>query len=149
MEQSRMTVRRALATISLAAVLLASFDYQLLRVLQIDRATLLAAYERFADHGWYPDYPNFMRGVYAHTNRGDRIALIVPPSTWSGGYAYAFYRGSYFLAGREVLPVVMPGDVIHRENFRDARYVAFWHVAIPRNARVVWSGYGGALVTKR
>jgi len=149
MEQPRITGRRALAAVCLAAILLASLEYQLLRIVQIDRATLHDAFERSADNAWYPDYPNFLRGVHTHTNRGDRVALIVPPSTWNGGYAYAYYRASYFLAGREVLPVVMPGDVIHRENFIDAPYAAFWHVPVPRNARVIWSGNGGALVAKR
>ena len=148
MESTRITPRRALAFACLAVIIVASVEYRLLRILFVDRTALRAAFARSADTGWYPDYPNFLRGVAAHTAPGDSIAIVVPPSKWDDGYAYAYYRASYFLAGREVLPLVTPKDVVVMSNFQRARYAAFWRVKPPANARVVWQGNGGVLVTR-
>jgi len=148
MERTRITPRRALAFLCLVVIVAASVEYRLLRILFIDRAPLSEAFERSADTGWYPDFPTFIRGVRAHTKSGDTIAIIVPTPKWDGGYAYAFYRASYLLAGREVLPLVTPKDVVVMENFHRARYAAFWRVRPPAGAHVVWQGSGGALITR-
>jgi hypothetical protein len=148
MQSTRITTRRALAFVCLAVVIVASVEYRLLRILFVDRTALRAAFARSADTGWHPDYPDFLRGVAAHTANGDTIAVIVPPAKWDEGYAYAYYRASYFLAGREVLPVVTPKNAVVKDNFFRARFAAFWHVKPPANARVVWQGSGGWLVTR-
>ena len=46
------------------------------------------------------------------------------------------------------LPVVTPKDKVVISNFHRARYAAFWHVRPPVNARIVWQGNGGTLVTR-
>ena len=148
MKPTRIPPRRALAFVCLAAILIASFETRLLRIFMTDRDVLRAAFARTADANWYPAYPAFLRGVRAHTALGDSIAVVVPPAKWDSGYAYAYYRASYFLAGREVLPVVTPKDAIVADNVRRARYAAFWHVGPPPNMRVVWAGDGGVLVTR-
>jgi hypothetical protein len=148
MAAARITSRRALAFVCLAVIILASVEYRLLRILVADRAVLSEAFARSADTGWYPDYPAFLRGVRAHTNAGDSIALVVPVAKWDDGYAYAYYRASYFLTGREVLPLVTPNNAMVPGNFRRARYAAFWRVRPPAAARVVWQGSGGMLVTR-
>jgi|SRR5205085_7484460 len=148
MKSTRITPRRALAFLCLAVIVVSSIEYRLLRILFTDRAPLSAAFERSADAAWFPDYPAFLRGVRAHTTGGDSVAIVVPPAKWDDGYAYAYYRASYFLAGREVLPVVTPKDKVVISNFHRARYAAFWHVRPPVNARIVWQGNGGTLVTR-
>lgn len=144
-----MTPRRALALAILAALVLTSIDYRLLSIFGADQERIRYYLTRTADSGWYPEYPRFLDGVRAHTKNGDTIALIVPARKWNEGYAYGYYRASYFLAGREVLPVVKPDDALIRENFDRAPYAMFWHSRYPRNARIVWQGDGGVLVAKR
>ena len=60
-------------------------------------------------------------------------------------YPYAYYRASYFLTGREVLPVIDPrtGEPIPA-NASAARYVAAFGDA-PASGELVWKGEGGAL----
>ena len=87
------------------------------------------------DAGW-GDYPQFLAAVRASTQTGDRIALIIPSRLGSNDYDYAYFRASYFLAGREVLPA---------QDVRNAQFVAVWHDALPPDRRVVWRAHGGAL----
>jgi hypothetical protein len=103
---------------------------------------------QMADGEWW-QYPRFLQGVREHTRDGDTIAVVVPPLKWDDGYSYAYYRASYFLAGRIVLPLVTEDDRQHPENFRGARYVAAWHMQ-PRAGvgRVVWQGEGGMLLQR-
>ena len=114
-----------------------------------DVSPIAEAFRRYADGIWWPEYPRFLEEVRARTRDGDSIALLVPTRHWDGGYSYAYYRASYFLTGREVLPLVTPEDVIVPQNFRRARYVAIWRMQPPRVGRVVWSGSGGVLVRQR
>ena len=69
---------------------------------------------------------------------------------WNGGYADAYYRASYFLAGREVLPAVTWDDRPHPENVRAARYVAAWQLNVQPAGRgaLVWRGEGGELLRR-
>lgn len=148
MESQRITPRRALAAVCFAVIIISALEPRLLRILFIDRAVIRAAFERSPDEDWYPDYPAFLNAVREHTKRGDSVALIVPPAKWDDGYAHAYYRASYLLAGREVLPVVTPKDQVVMRNFDRAQFAAFWHVRPPKSARVVWQGNGGTLVTR-
>ena len=115
----------------------------------LDRERISASVARYADGACWPDYPRFLDGVRAATRDGDSIALLVPMRHWDGGYSYAFYRASYFLPGREVLPLVTPRDEVVLENLRRARYVALWRMPPPRGGTIVWSGSGGVLVRVR
>ncbi|HEY8133496.1 MAG TPA: hypothetical protein VII12_16590, partial [Thermoanaerobaculia bacterium] len=82
-----------------------------------------------------------------HTQNGDSVVIVVPMLKWDEGYSYAYYRASYFLAGREVLPLVTPDDRPHPENVRTARYIAGWHMRRqPGLGEVVWEGEGGVLL---
>jgi hypothetical protein len=67
---------------------------------------------------------------------------------WDGGYSYAYFRASYFLAGREVLPLVAPDDRHLVGNFNRAEYLAIWHNRVPARAAVVFAGDGGVLVRR-
>jgi hypothetical protein len=62
---------------------------------------------------------------------------------------YAYYRASYFLTGRTVVPLFGPEGERQTENFQRAKYLALWHVRVPPTVRVVWSGEGGSLVERR
>ena len=112
----------------------------------IDREPLRKYFASRPDRLWR-QYPVFLEAVRERTQNGDSIALIAPTLDWENGYSYAYYRSSYFLAGREVLPVADSRGGLHPENFRRARYVAVWGREMPPGHRtVVWQGYGGVLL---
>ena len=113
----------------------------------MDRTAFNRSLAQMADGGWF-QYPLFLEGIREHTRDGDTIAIIVPWRKWDDGYSYAYYRASYFLAGRIVLPLVTEDDRVHPENFRAAQYVAAWHIRRVGGGRVVWAGEGGVLLQR-
>lgn len=121
---------------------------RLLELPFIDRAESVREMARYPDRVW-PDYPFFLEGVREHTKPGDTIAVIVPAMNWDGGYSYAYYRASYFLTGREVLPLVTPGNVRLQQNFLAAKYIAVFGVGLRVPADVVWRGGRGTLLRLR
>jgi len=140
-------LRRTLVIVAFPAIVLSAIDVPLLRI-PFD----LAAFARPDEHYVHPvwnQYVQFLRDVRAHTRGGERIAILVPPRHWDAGYCYAYYRASYILAGREVLPLVDAHDGVHPENLRAADLVAVWRTPLPRTHRtLVWAGDGGALVRR-
>jgi hypothetical protein len=95
-----------------------------------------------------PELASFVAGIRAHTKQGDAIALVLPMRDWER-YSRAYFRGSFALAGRTVLPVIARDGSVVRENVDRAQYVAAWHVRYAGEGTVVWRGHGGALVRKR
>jgi len=142
------TLRRALTILCLAAIVALCVDARLLRLPFSDRKPLAQALDGFYDRQW-PQYPRFLQDVRAHTQPGDTIAIIVPAMGWDDGYSYAFYRASYYLTGREVLPLVTPQNGRLPQNLRDAKYVAAFGVTLRLPAEVVWKGERGALLRLR
>jgi hypothetical protein len=141
-------VRRALILAALAAIVITRIEPQLLRFPFNNLAQLAPRFEHYADQTWW-EYAQFIRGVREQTRPGDTVAVLVPVLGWEQGYSYAYYRASYFLAGREVLPLVDPLSRRHPENLQRAQYVAVWRTASPPPFRtVVWSGHGGMLVRR-
>src|SRR5947208_10387206 len=116
-------MRRIAAIVLFAAIVILSFDLPIARIPFMNRAHLHALFERQADTSWYPEYPAFLDEVRAHTQPGDSIALLVPLMHWDGGYSYAYYRASYFLSGREVLPLVTRSDQPLVDIFNRAKLV--------------------------
>jgi hypothetical protein len=133
-----------------AAIVLAGIDWQYLLLPFIDRSRLVEHAWHEADRGWYPLYPRFLAGVRARTKAGESIAIVAPPRRWEGGYDYAYYRASYLLAGRIVLPAIDRQDVPRPENLRGADFIAVWGRTVrPDQRGVVWRGEGGALLRQR
>jgi hypothetical protein len=138
--------RSILCLVVALAILALRLDRQLIRLPFMDRALLSEAFTKKPDRLW-PQFPQFIAGVRAHTQRGDSIAIITPSLDWDEGYSYAYYRASYLLAGREVLPVAMEDRKPRPENLKRAKYVAIWgRGAPPSPANVVWQGEGGFLL---
>ena len=140
-------MRRRLALVVFVALAVLAIDPDLFRIALANRAAMLRTMTLYPDRGW-DAYPAFLEEVRAHTRPGDTIALVVPTSHWDDGYSYAYYRASYFLTGREVLPVVDRDDAAQPQNFARAKYVAAWRRGIRPPMRVVWSGSGGALLER-
>ena len=97
-----------------------------------------------------PGLREFMEGVRARTAPGERIAIAVPYNQWEGGYAYAFTRSTYVLAGRTTVPLVDPRDKLLPQNLDIADSVAAWRVnaALP-NFVPVWRGNDGVLLRRQ
>jgi len=139
-------IRRYLALAIFVAIPLLSIDPILIRWGLFQRAEVHRLLSNATDRGW-GDYPKFLEDVRAHTQPGDSIAVIVPTMGWDAGYSYAFYRASYFLSGREVLPIVTEDGVVHPQNFARAKYIATWRRNVRDATRhVVWTGDNGALL---
>jgi hypothetical protein len=138
------TLRRALTVLALAALVAASVEPRLLLIPFVDRGAEAKALAAFPDRQW-PRYPRFLEGVRARTSPGDTVAIVVPVMDWDQGYSYAYFRASYFLTGRRVLPLIDPRNGALPESFAAARYVAAFDATLAVPAEVVWSGEGGTL----
>jgi hypothetical protein len=140
-------LRPRFALVLFVALALLSITPGLFRVALPDRATMQRVFTAYPDRPWYPEFPAFLEEVRAHTQRGDTIALVVPAMLWDNNYSYAYYRASYFLSGREVLPLVRRDDSPIPENFARAKYIAAWRRGVKDSTRhVVWAGRGGVLL---
>jgi hypothetical protein len=142
------TVRRVLIIIALAAIVVTCVEPGLLTMPFIDRARFAQELAGVPDRQW-ARYPRFLEGVREHTRPGDTIAIVFPIMGWETGYSYAYYRASYFLPGREVLPLVDTEDRPLPQNFREARYVAAFGATLRTPADIVWQGEGGTLLRLR
>ena len=93
-------------------------------------------------------YPPFLEEVARRTKPGDSIVLLAPIRTWRTGYGYAYYRASYVLAGRNVIPILDDDDGVHRERLADADYVALWRMGPMPGYEVVWRSDEGTLLRR-
>jgi len=147
-QRRTVNVRSVLAYLCLFAIVALRIEPQLLRLPFMDRTTFNRGLAQLADGEWW-QYARFLEGVREHTHDGDTVTVVVPALKWDDGYSYAYYRASYFLAGREVLPLVTDDDRRHPWNFSAVRYVAAWHMQRRAGVgRVVWEGEGGVLLQR-
>ena len=138
-----MTFRRVVRVLVFAILVALCMKSRLLLMPFIDREPYVR--ERNPDREW-PRYPRFLAGVLAHTKPGDTIAIVAPAMRWDNGYSYAYYRASYLLAGREVLPLVDAKDERLVQNLHDARYIAAFGMLVNLPVDIVWQGEGGVLL---
>jgi hypothetical protein len=140
--------RPILAVLCFAAIVLARVEPELLSLPFVDRAPLAKALAHGADRDT-PEYARFLEGVRSRTAKDSSIVILFPRLGWSEGYSYAYYRASYLLAGREVLPLVTPQDLRLPQNLALARYMASWRTPLPPTAhRPIWEGEGGMLLER-
>ena len=92
------------------------------------------------------DYEAFLARVRDSTQPGDSIVILAPARRGSEEYSFAFFRASYVLAGRTVLPAVDASGGVAGDNIRTARYVAVWHGHFVSNRHVLWRAPGGELL---
>ena len=140
--------RRNLAILALLAIVIARIRPNYVWRPFFDFHALQVEYARWAD--WWPQYPPFLDQVRAHTHSGDSIIIITPAKTWRIGYAYAFFRGSYYLTGRKLLPYISDDDVFHPENVAAVQYQAVYRSPPPpgSGSTVVWRGRFGELLKR-
>lgn len=139
---------RVLYAILVAAILAGGFQPFFFRVFFTDRSAAAAELAAGPDRA-FPGFAAFVREVRERTPEGARIAIVVPMRRWSGGYEYAYYRASYILTAREVIPLVDSDDSAHLERVAKADWVAAWRMA-PRipSFTPVWSSGQGALLRR-
>lgn len=142
-------LRRRLALLAFVAIVAASVDFPLLHRVFFRYDQLRFDLRLTPDRGlWFPEYVRFLSAVRSRTSKGDSIAIAVPALRWEYGYSYAYYRGSYILAGREVLPLITPADRFLGQNLTEATYVAAWQSRLRTTRPVAWRGHGGVLFSK-
>src|SRR6478672_6985903 len=112
-------IRRVAAATLFTAIVVIGIEPVLLSLPFRDRQAVTAAVAGRTDQ-LFPGYTDFLAEVRAHTRAGDSIAILVPSRSWERGYSYAYYRASYLLAGREVLPLFDRSDRTVTENMRAA-----------------------------
>jgi hypothetical protein len=104
----------------LAMLVVGGFEPYYVRVLGADASRTRAAMTELP----YRKLPGFRRLLVDAdrvTPRGARIAIALPYAEWDGGYGYGYYRASFLLPGKQVVPLLPPS------NIRFADYVLVWH----------------------
>jgi hypothetical protein len=141
--------QRILAALLFALILFGGLTPTLLRLPFRERGSLAAAFEALPDR-FAPEYPHFLREVARRTSRGEAVAVMVPWRHWNDGYAYGYYRASYFLSGRRVIPLVDPDDTVHLQRVAEADWILSWQMPLPPDRfEVAWEGHGGLLARVR
>lgn len=141
---------RIAAGLLFAALLAAGARPSILRLLLPPHRPPAAPAPERALHRWPLRYTNdpsspevvrFFTWVRANTVPGERIALVLAPPFDGPGYAY--WRASYELTGRVVLPAVF--------DLADADTIAVWKTFYgdPRFALAGLDGHGGALLRRK
>ncbi len=138
-----MTPRRALAGLALAAIVATRVDPAYVEMLIGNRDARAKTFVPIVDVH-LPQYTRFLAEVRSRTAAGDSIAIVTPDAAPRELYPLAYYRASYLLAGREVLPVIDAQGGAIAANRAAARYVAVFGDS-PAAGEVVWKGEGGAL----
>jgi len=130
---------RAVAALLFVSILAGGFEPLYLRALLGDRTV----HARLPDRRT-PEYPRFLEGVARATAPGESVVIVVRGT----GYSYAYYRASYFLVGRRVIPIGDPDGSVHLERLREADSVALWRIPPLPGYEVVWRGHGGVLLRR-
>lgn len=112
------------------------------------RAPVLSASQRIRSADRAPGYAPFLAHVRAHTQHGDTIALVLSPADASR-YEFAYYRASYLLAGRRVIPLFDRDGQMRRERVAEARYLALFRQTYAGPGEIVWRGADGLLVRQQ
>lgn len=144
-------MRTIAAGLLFAALLAAGFRVSIVRLLLpphrppsvpgpvdgVDRKPL-----RFRNDPVPAEVLQFFETVRAQTKRGERVGILMAAPY--SGFSYAYWRGSYVLAGRTVL---VPMDMVAPE---DADVVALWKSGWgdPRYD-LVWSDASSAILRRR
>ena len=97
-----------------------------------------------------PGFQRLLLGAAERTPPGARVAIALPFRAWEGGYGYGYYRASYLLPGRQVVPLLVPGeDRPSLENLRQSDYVLSWRSELqPPGFVTVWRSPDGMLMRR-
>ena len=134
---------RIASYVVLAMLVIGGFETYYVRVFRLDAARVRASMTELP----YRKLPGFRRlilEVDRTTPRGARIAIALPVREWEGGYGYGYYRASFLLPGKQVVPLLPPS------NLRFADYVVVWHGRPAIDGFTpVWTTADGTLMVRR
>jgi len=138
---------RLAAVVAFALILIGGFEPFYLRIFTIDRPLEGALFAELPFRKM-PGLKSFLEGVDAHTPPRARIAIWVPFRQWEGGYGYAYYRASYLLPGKQVVPLLaLHDDRADFSNLAQADYVAsFGEQLVPPGFESCWRDAHGVLL---
>ncbi|MGA7614903.1 MAG: hypothetical protein WBX15_06955 [Thermoanaerobaculia bacterium] len=124
-QRKLLDLRTGAAVTVLALLFIGGFRIAYVQAFFVDRREMGARFQRIPDFT-AQGYPRFLRQVKEATAPGDSIAIVVPMKSWHHGYSYAYYRATYLLGDRRVLPLMNDQDSWTPEVLRHAEYVAAW-----------------------
>jgi hypothetical protein len=137
------------AAIAFAAILIGGFETYYLRVFRESPAYVRPILTGLP-YRKMPGLRELLIGADARTPPGASIAILVPYTAWEGGYGYAYSRSSYLLPGKQIIPLLRPGqDVPALSNANRADYLVAWG-GVPRlpGFEVVWQTSAGMLLRR-
>jgi hypothetical protein len=146
---NRATVLRFAAAAALVLILIGGFEPFYLRIFRANRRAMGASFAELPFRKM-TGLRAFLMGVDARTPPHASIAIWVPFRQWEGGYGYAYYRSSYLLPGKQVVPLLAPNeDRPQFENLAQADYIACWGGRIEAPGFVpVWQDPHGVLLRR-
>ena len=146
---NRRALARLAAYVILAALVAGGFEPMYVRIFAVDGASWRAAmtelpYRKLAG------LRRLMIDVDRSTPRGSRIAIALPFRQWEEGYGYGYYRTSYLLPGKQVIPLLaLDRDEPRPDNLRLADYIVVWRGKLDvKGFTVVWSTPDGTLLRR-
>jgi hypothetical protein len=127
-------------------ILIGGFEPFYLRIFRMNRAGMGIAFAEMPFRKM-TGLQSFLEGVDAHTPPRARIALWLPFRQWEGGYGYAYYRASYLLPGKQLVPLLAHDDRLELTNLAQADYLAsFGEVMMAPGFDSVWHDELGVLL---
>ena len=127
----------------LAMLVIGGFETYYIRVFTIDATRTRAAMTELP-YRKLPGLRRLLVDVDRSTPRGAKIAIALPFRDWEGGYGYGYYRASFLLPGKQVVPLLPPS------NLRFADYVVMWKARSAIDGFVpLWTTSDGTLMVRR
>jgi hypothetical protein len=127
----------------LAMLVIGGFEPYYVRVFTVDATRTRAAMTELP-YRKLPGLRRLLIDVDRSTPRGAKIAIALPFRDWEGGYGYGYYRASFLLPGKQVVPLLPPS------NLRFADYVVVWKGRPVIDGFVpLWTTSDGTLMVRR
>ena len=124
-------------------LVIGGFEPYYVRIFTVDAARTRAAMTELP-YRKLPGLRRLLVDVDRSTPRGAKIAIALPFRDWEGGYGYGYYRASFLLPGKQVVPLLPPS------NLRFADYVMVWRGRPAIDGFVpVWTTSDGTLMVRR
>jgi hypothetical protein len=127
----------------LAMLVIGGFERYYIRIFTVDAAATRAAMTELP-YRKLPGLRRLLAEADRSTPRGARVAIALPYHEWEGGYGYGYYRASFLMPGKQMVPLLPP------ENLRFADYVVIWKGRFPIDGFApVWTTSDGTLMVRR